>query len=156
MISHLTRQECDDFLLKIVSAEPGAVAALRKKLLSFGSSTPRQKNAARTFGELLHKAEKLRQADSRRRAEARRKKHAAEMQELAKHEVRTWQEVENLLQTGSTARTYDDSTALLSRLQQLSEFQGTQPGFMARVRDLGERYRKRPALIERWKKKGWI
>ena len=156
LISHLTRQECDDFLLKIANAEPGAVAALRKKLLSFGSSAPRPETAARTFGELLHTAEKLSQAEFRRQAEAGRKKHIAEMQELAKHEARTWQEIENLLQTGTTARNYEDATALLSRLQELSEFQGTQAGFMIRVRELGERYRKRPALIERWKKKGWI
>ena len=78
------------------------------------------------------------------------------MQELAKHEARTWQEIENLLQTGTTARNYEDATALLSRLQELSEFQGPQAGFMVRVRELGERYRRRPALIERWKKKGWI
>ncbi|MGB7874256.1 MAG: hypothetical protein WBL25_07715, partial [Anaerolineales bacterium] len=30
LISRLTRQECDEFLLKIVNTEPGAVAALRK------------------------------------------------------------------------------------------------------------------------------
>jgi hypothetical protein len=78
------------------------------------------------------------------------------MQELAKREAQTWQETENLLQIGSTARNYDDATALLSKLQQLSEFQGTQTNFKTRVRELGERYKKRTALIERWKKKGWI
>ena len=40
LISRLTRQECDDFLLKIVHAEPGAVAALRKRLLSVEQPKP--------------------------------------------------------------------------------------------------------------------
>ncbi len=156
LISHLTRQESDEFLLKIVNAEPGAVAALRKKLLSFEKPTPKGSANPRAFGELLETAETLHQAESRRQAEEKRKKHIAEMQELAKHGAQTWQEVENLLQGGYTARTYDDATALLSKLQQLSEFQGTQANFTTRVRELGERYKKRVALVERWKKKGWI
>ncbi len=78
------------------------------------------------------------------------------MQELEEHEAQTWQEIENLLQTGSAARNYEYATNLLSKLQQLSEFQGTQAKFMIRVRDLSDRYKKRPALIERLKKKGWI
>lgn len=156
LISSLTRQECEEFLLKILNAEPGAVAALRKKLLLFGKSTPSVGPNPRTFGELLDTAEKLRQAEFRHQAEEKRKKHIAEMQELEEHEAQTWQEIENLLQTGSAARNYEYATNLLSKLQQLSEFQGTHAKFMIRVRDLSDRYKKRPALIERLKKKGWI
>jgi len=156
LISRLTRQECDEFLLKILNGEPGAVMLLRKRLLSFEKSLPKAETNARTFGELLDTAEKLRQAEARRRAEEKRKKHIAEMQVLAKREAQTWQEVENLLQGGYTTRNYDDATALLSKLQQLSEFQATQTNFETRVRELGEHYKKRTALIERWKKKGWI
>jgi len=156
LISRLTRQECDEFLLKIVNAEPGAVTALRKKLLSFEKTLPRVETTPRTFGELLETAEKLRQAESRREAETRRKKHIAEMHELAKREAQTWQEIEDLLESGHTASNYEYATALLSKLQQLSEFQGTEANFTTRVRELSERYRKRTALIERWKKKGWI
>ncbi len=150
------KSACDEFLLKIVSAEPGAVTALRKKLLSFDKPVPKVKTHPRTFGELLKTAKKLRRAEARRQAEEKRKKHIAEMQALAKREAQAWQEVENLLQNGYTARNHDDATALLSKLQQLSEFQGTQVNFMFREWDLSERYKKRTALIEWWKKKGWI
>ena len=156
LISRLSRQECDEFLLKILNGEPGAVMALHKRLHSFENPLPRVDTNPRTFGELLKTAGKLHQAESRRQAEARRKRHIAEMQELAKREAQTWQEVENLLQSRYSARSYDDATALLSKLQQLSEFQGTQTNFKTRVRELNERYKKRTALIERWKKKGWI
>lgn len=156
LISRLTRQECDEFLLKIVNAQPGAIMALRKKLLSFEKPAHRLESNPRAFGELLKTAEKLREAESRRQAEEKRKKHIAEMQELAKREAQTWKEIEDLLQSGYTARNYDDATALLSKLQQLSEFLGTQANFMIHVRDLSERYKKRTALIERWKKKEWI
>ena len=156
LIARLTRHECDEFLLKIINAEPGVVAALRKKLHSFEKSVPEVAIHPRTFGEILETAKMLRQAESRRQAEAKRKKHIAEMQELAKREAQTWQEIEKLVQIGSTARNYDDAIALLSKLQQLSEFQGTQANFMTHVRNLGERYKKRTALIERLKRKGWI
>ena len=156
LISRLTRQECDEFLLKIVNTEPGAIAALRKKLLSFDKPTPIAEFSPRTFGELLKAAEKLRKAESRRQTEANRKKHIAEMQELAKREAQTWQEIENLVQSGYTASNYEYATTLLSKLEQLSEFQGTQVNFITRVRELGERYKKRTGLIERLKKKGWI
>jgi hypothetical protein len=156
LIAHLTRQECDEFLLKIANAEPGAAAALRKKLHSFEKPMPKVAIHPRTFGEILETAKRSRQAESRRQAEAKRKKHIAEMQVLAKREAQTWQEIEKLVQMGSTARNYDDAIALLSKLQQLSEFQGTQVNFIIRVRELGERYKKRTTFIERLKKKGWI
>ena len=156
LISRLTRQECDEFLLKIVNVEPGAVSALRKKLLSCEKPTPAANSNPRTFGELLKTAEKLRQSESRRQAEQKHKEHITEMQELAKREDQIWQEIENLVQIGSAARNYDEATALLSKLQQLSEFQGTQANFTIRVRELSERYKKRTALTERLKKKGWI
>ena len=156
LISRLTRQECDEFLLKIVNAEPGAVAVLRKKLSSFEKPKPSIQSNPRTFGELLKAAEKLQQAESKRQAEEGRKKHIAEMQELAKREAQIWQDVEKTLESGYTARNYDYATTLLGRLHQLAEFQGTQTGFNVRLRALVEKYKGRSALIGRWKKKGWV
>jgi len=156
LISRLTRRERDGFLLKIVNAEPGAVTALRKKLLSFEKPAPIAEANPRTFGELLNTAEGLRQAEFLQQAEENRKKHIAEMQELAKREAQTWQEIENLLQSGYTARNYEDATALLSKLQQLSEFQGKQINFSGRLQALAEKYEGRTALIGRWKRKGWL
>ena len=156
LISRLTRPECDEFLLKIVNAEPGAVAALRKKLSSFEKPKPSIQSNPRTFGNLLRTAEKFRQAEFNRQAEERRKKHVAEMQELAKHEAKSWQDVENLIQSGYAASNYDEATALLVKLQQLAEFQGTQSNFDIRLRVLVDEYKGRSALIGRWKKKGWV
>ena len=110
----------------------------------------------RTFGELLKTAGRLRKAEAKRQAEEKRRKHIAEMQELAKREDQTWQNVENLIQSGYTASNYDDATALLDKLQQLAEFQGTQTNFDNRLQRLVEKYRSRSALISRWKKNGWV
>jgi hypothetical protein len=156
LISRLTRRECDEFLLKIVNAEPGVVATLRKKLLSFEQSKPDARTEPRTFGELLDTTEKIRQAETRRQAEERQRKHIAEMQELAKKEAQSWQEVELLIQSGYTAQYYDSATALLSKLHQLAEFQGMQASFDARLGALVKKYKSRSALMGRWKKMGWV
>jgi len=156
LIARLTRQECDEFLLKIVNAEPGAVATLRKKLLSFEQSKPDARTEPRTVGELLNAAEKLRQAEKRRQAEERQRKHIAEMQELAKQEAQTWQEVDRLIQSGYTAQNYDSATALLSKLHQLAEFQEKQASFDARLGALVKKYISRSSLMGRWKKMGWL
>jgi len=156
LISRLTRQECDEFLLKIVNTEPGSVAELRNKLSSFEKPKPNIQSNPRTFGDLFRAAEKLRQDELNRQAEERRKEHVAEMQELAKREAKSWQDVENLIQSGYAASNYDEATALLVKLQQLAEFQGTQSNFDIQLRALEEEYKGRSALIGRWKKKGWI
>lgn len=112
LISHLTRPECEEFLLKIVNGEPGAVASLRKRLLSFGETKPDAKSDPRTFGELHKTAERLQKAEGKRQAEARHKKHVAEMQELAKREEQTWQNAENLIQSGYAASNYEEATGV--------------------------------------------
>ena len=110
----------------------------------------------RTFGDLLRTAEKFRQAEFNRQAEERRKKHVAEMQELAKRETQTWQDVETTLKSDYTASNYDYATTLLDNLQQLAEFQGTESNFDVRLRAFVEEFKGRSALIGRWKKKGWV
>jgi hypothetical protein len=156
LISRLTRQESEEFLLKIVNAEPGAVAALRKRLLSFGKAMTDVPTNPRTFGELLKMAERLRKAESKRRAEVKRRKHIAEMQELAKREDQTWQNVDNLIQSGYAASNYDEATSLLVKLEQLAEFQNSMNNFETQVQSLAEKYKGRGARIARWKKKGWV
>ncbi len=100
--------------------------------------------------------ENLRKAAAKRQAEEKRKKHIAEMQELAKRQAQTWQDVEQTLASGYTASNYDHATSLLDQIPQLADFQGTQNNFDARVKLLAEKYKARTALIGRWKRKGWV
>jgi hypothetical protein len=156
LVSRLSRQECDAFLLKMLNSEPGAVAALRKRLLSFEKPKTALQTGSRSYGQLLKTAEKLSKTEFERQEVERRQKHAAEMQELAKRDTQTWLEAERTLASGYTAHNYDYATTLLDKLRQLAEFQGTQPGFNIRLRALAEKYKGRGALIDRWKKKGWV
>jgi hypothetical protein len=155
LVPRLSRPECDNFLLKFANNEPGAAAALRKKLIGFEKVEPPAIYQPRTFGELLKAADKLEATDKRRKAEERRIAHVAEMKNLAKREKQTWQEVETLLQE-RTSKAYNEATALLEKLQQLAEFQETQVLFRQQIRSLAERFKGRTSLIARWKAKSWV
>jgi hypothetical protein len=155
LLPRLSRAECDDFLLRLANNEPGVGAAFRKRLLSMMERSPAVSAPRRTIRELRDTAKELEEAEKQCQAEEKRKRHAAEMQALAKREAQVWQEVETLLQ-GYTAKAYDEATALLARLEQLSEFQGKATTFQQQVLKLAERYKSRTALIARWKAKGWV
>ncbi len=81
----------------------------------------------------------------------------AAMKALAAREEKVWQEVETLLDTGrKIASVYEQATAMLEELEQLSKFQDTLEGFLARLQQLAQKYLTRPSLVRRWKDLGWM
>ena len=78
------------------------------------------------------------------------------MKALAAREAQVWQEVDSLLESGKTAAIYDQATAQLDKLKQLSEFRDTRDTFQARLRALAEKYAARHSLVRRWKERGWV
>jgi hypothetical protein len=131
--------------------------ALRKRLGAFLPQERIQPAGRRTIQQLLQRAEQLEKAEKKRQDEAARQKHIAEMKALAAREAQVWNQVEDLLDTGrKIASVYDEATALLEKLKQLSEFQDTRDVFQARLHQLAQKYASRPSLIDRWKKRGWV
>lgn len=157
LIERLPRAECDDFLARLAEGDPGVGLALRKRL---GTLTPQEHPRPakrRTIQQLSQRAEELETAAKKRQAEAALQKHIAEMKALAAREMQVWGQLETLLDTGrKSASVYDQATALLEKLKQLAEFQDTQDSFQARLQQLAQKYASRPALIDRWKKRGWV
>jgi len=157
LVARLPRTECDDILARLAQGDPGVGLALRKRL---GGFLPQERPPAeklRSLHQLLQRAEQLEKAEQKRQAEAARKKHIAEMEALAAREAQTWQQVENLLDNNrKIASVYDEATALLEKLMQLSEFHDTRDVFRTRLRRLAEKYASRSALMERWRKKSWV
>lgn len=157
-IARLPRPECDDFLTRLAEGDPAVGMALRKRLGSFlPHDQPLKSAGKRTSGELLQRARQLKEMENKRLAEETRLKHIAEMKALAKREPQVWQEVDQLLENGQKiASVYDQATALLESLRDLSEFQDTRDIFQARVQNLAEKFASRPSLMKRWKRQGWI
>ncbi len=155
-INNLSRQEANDFLIKIVNAEPGAVAALRKKLRSFEKQVYKTQVKPRTIGELLKRAKELKEIEKKRTAEKARKNHIARMKKLEKEEDQLWLSVERILAGGAKAKLYDEATEVLEKLHELAEFKGEGFRFKTQIVAFAKQYDRRLSLIERWEKRGWI
>ena len=155
-ISKLSRQEANEFLLKIANAESGAVAALGQKLRSFDEPTAKAQSEPRTIGELLQRAEELEEIERKRAVEERHKNHIARMKKLEKEEPQLWLDVERILAGGTKASLYDEATAILGRLHELAEYKGEESRFKMQIRRFAKPYKRRRALIERWERKGWL
>lgn len=158
LIAQLTRSECDDFLTRLAEGDANVGMVVRKRLSEFiPEDQPLTAADKRTLGDLLKRAGQLKEAEDKRQTGEARMKHIAEMKALAIRETQVWQEVDRLLENGGkTASVYNEATALLASLQDLSEFQDTHDIFRGRVHQLAEKYRSRSSLMKRWKQKGWI
>jgi hypothetical protein len=158
LVPRLSREESEAFLVDLAKGMSGVAPALRKRLSAFLPEQKRtRKKFPRTLQQLLQRAEELEQAEHKRRVEVARKKHIAEMEALAAREEQAWREVDHLLdQCPRIASVYDDATARLMKLKQLSEFQRTEHIFQRRVQSLAEKYANRQALIRRWKHQGCV
>jgi hypothetical protein len=157
LIERLPREDCEGFLVRLAEGEPGVGLALRKHLSRWLPQECRPPARRRTIQQLIQRAGELDKAEKKRRAEAAHHKHLVEMKALGVREDQVWQQVETLLDTGrKIASVYDEATALLERLNQLSEFQETRDVFQVHLLHLSQKYASRPSLIHRWKERGWI
>jgi hypothetical protein len=158
LVRQLERSESDEFLARLAQGDPAVRLGLLKRLATLLPQPERPQPARpRSLRQLLRRAEQLEKTEQKRQTEAARKKHIDEMKALAAREAQTWQQVENLLDNGrKIASVYDEATALLEKLKQLSEFQDARDVFRTRLRRLAEKFSSRSSLIGRWREKGWI
>jgi hypothetical protein len=158
LVTRLSRSECEDFLARVANEDDLVGMALRKRLNDFiPQSNSTELAGNRSLQELFDRAQHLKEANKRQLAEAARRKHVMEMTALAKREAQAWREVDLLLETGQKiASVYDQATAQLEKLQQLSQFQNNKDKFLTHVRQLAQKYSARSSLIIRWRDKGWI
>lgn len=118
----------------------------------------------RTVAELLAAGE--RRAEERRREEAeraarekaRREREEAEargwhLDELAKREVETWQQVDALIAT-KNPRNYDEAVKLLGDLRDLGVRGGRAADVGMRIRALREQHARKPTFLERLRMAG--
>jgi len=157
LISRLSPGERDEFLLRLAEGDPGVGLALRKRLADLLPRERRPPARPRSIQQLTRRAKALALAEQRRQAEAARQKHIAAMEALAKREPQTWKRVDDLLAKGrKIGSVYDEATAVLEQLSQLADFQHRRAEFRTQIRALAKKYASRPALLERWHKRGWV
>ena len=147
-ISHLSREECEEYLLRLAQGEPHLSTALNARLRQAQPSTPSPLTTRRTVKPLLAEAEREREEEKRQRALEAEQKRIQELEALAQREGEAWQEVEQLVQK-SSAKTYDQAVQLLSQLREVAARQKQDDIFQRRLNGIYERYKTRHSLLEK-------
>jgi len=152
-ISHLSREECEEYLLRLAQGEPHLSIALNSRLHQPQSSTYSPGTTRRTVKHLLAAAEREREDEKRQRALEAERKRIQELEALARHEGAAWQEVEQLVQKPS-AKTYEQAVQLLSQLHEVAARQKQEAIFQQRLNRIYTRYKTRHSLIEKLRAAG--
>lgn len=154
-ISRLSRDECDEFLVRLAHGEAGLGLSLRHRLLS--DLKPLRQPAPgrqRTAAELMEAAEQLQHAEAERKAIEAEERRMADLQKLARREDQAWKEVEAWVATGHTAKNYDQAVAQLRQLSDLADYLKTRSEFNRRLRQLRDQYKSRTSFIQRLESAG--
>lgn len=146
LLTRLSREECEDYLLRVIKGDGGVASSLKKQLRTYlpaAASPPASER--RTVGQLAQAIDQYREEEKQRQAKAADTKKRREMEDLASREDQVWQEVETLIQTAKP-KSYDGAVQLLTKLQQLAEYKASTPNFQLRLESLQKRYASRSGL----------
>jgi hypothetical protein len=152
-IAHLSREECDDYLLRLARGEPHLSIALNARLRQAEPSAHSPSSTRRTVKQLLTDAERAHEEEKRRQAQEAEEKRIQELDALARREGEAWQEVERLAQKPS-AKTYDQAVHLLSQLREVASRQKQADIFQERLDGIYARYKTRHSLLEKLRAAG--
>ncbi|MCX6017259.1 MAG: hypothetical protein NTZ50_01940 [Chloroflexi bacterium] len=148
-IASLPRNECEDFLLRLLDDGTPLSDELRQRL-ALASDSPQ--TTSKSVAQLMQDAHEL---EANARHEAKAHAHAvriAAFEDLAKREARVWQAIDELVAQKKSS-SYDEAARMLSELHELAMHRSTLTVFKFRVNELIERSGKSRALINRLKKK---
>lgn len=129
-INDLSRNECDDYLIKVLNGEKNLHSELRKKLMSLlpTSTVQIKQPPTRTIQQLLSEADNLQHLENQKLVQEIEKKRKQELQQMASRKVEIWSYIDELIQK-SQAKYYNEAVELLIKLNELSLFEGTQDNF---------------------------
>ncbi|MEG4425227.1 MULTISPECIES: hypothetical protein [unclassified Microcoleus] len=147
-IKKLDRSEVDTFLLRLLKGESNLSIELGKKLSELMEVTPDEEPGKRTIRQLLASAEKEEKQDEERKKQEAQSARIRELEALAKRETAAWEDIDALIQKG-TSKSYDEVVPLLLKLRDLADYQKQQIKFLTRLQQLHDKYSSRSGLKRR-------
>ena len=152
-IQNLSREEADDYLLRLAQGEAGLSLALKHRLKSqMKNPAAPHPTTRRTAQAIFQAAERLAAQETIRKNVEAEEKRVEGLRKLARREPQVWEEVEATLGKGHGQ--YALAVAQLTQLRDLADFQKTRAEFNRRLRDLRARYASRRAFVERLNRAG--
>ncbi|AFZ11673.1 hypothetical protein Cri9333_0751 [Crinalium epipsammum PCC 9333] len=150
-IKKLTREECNEFLIRLAQKEANLSVALIRKLSTIVTAPIAQTQSRRSIKQLFKLSKQEQAEDAIQQKQAIEAQRLKELETLAQREMDAWEDVERLIQT-SQARAYDQVVQLLLKLQDLATYHNQQNAFQIRLNKIYEQYSKRTALLQRLQK----
>ena len=147
-ITKLDRSESDTFLLRLAKGEANLSFELRKRLSQMMEVMQDVITGKRTIRQLLESAEQEQKQSERRKEQEAEALRVRELEALAQRETAAWEDVEALIQKG-TSKSYDEVVPLLLKLRDLADYQNQQSNFLTRLKQLHAQYSSRSGLKKR-------
>lgn len=155
LLGQIPENERHEWLSRLLAGEQRLDLKLRKRLEKLVPAPPIPELPVISPAELWAKVdEKEKEREARAAAEARAA-YEKKMLGLVRQEEALWKSVsDNLLQ--SNARAYDRLTEILKDLLNLAEYQNNLPAFRNKMEALENKYSRRYALMDKWRKAGLL
>ncbi|MEG3897633.1 MULTISPECIES: hypothetical protein [unclassified Microcoleus] len=147
-IKKLERSEVDTFLLRLLKEESNLSIKLGKKLSEIIEFRQKQNPGKRTISQLLASAKKEEKKEEYRIEQEAKAARIRELEALAKRETAAWEDIDALIQKG-TSKSYDEVVPLLLKLRDLADYQKQQIKFLTRLQQLHNKYSSRSGLKRR-------
>ena len=147
-IKKLDRSEVDTFLLRLLKGESNLSIELSKKLSGMIEVRQEENPGKRTIRQLLASAEKEEKKEEDRRGQEAKAARIRELEALAKRETAAWEDIDALIQKG-TSKSYDEVVPLLLKLRDLADHQNQKLKFLTRLQQLHDQYSSRSGLKRR-------
>jgi hypothetical protein len=151
-IENLSREECNDYLLRLAADEPHLSIKFNKRLDEFFSSSKSTESDRRTARQLIEQAEENARKAAERRAREAEARRIKELKELAQRKDKIWKEVDDLIQK-TNGKAYEEAVALLKKLKEVADYEGELSTFWELMEErVTTPYKNRPALKRRLRK----
>ncbi len=105
-------------------------------------------SGGRTIGLILESAEQEQEQSEHRKEQEAEALRVRELEALAQRETAAWEDVEALIQKG-TSKSYNEVVPLLLKLRDLADYQNQQANFLTRLKQLHAQYSSRSGLKRR-------
>ena len=145
-LAALPKEECIDFLRRLLQGEAHIELKLKQRLGLLQPAAGDASSGLRTVGSLLAERDEVENIRKRAAAVAKEEKRQAAMQALADRGDSAWQEVDALIGQ-KTAIAYKEAGTLLMKLGELARERGDVRAFTSRVAQIRSQYSRRSALM---------
>lgn len=149
LITKLSEDEKNTFLLDLFKNEPDLNLKLKKKLHSFMPVQEKEPlSAQRTVAKLIDIAQQITKRREEKKEKAKQAARIKELELLAKKESLVWQQVDSAIQL-RTPKSYDTAAKLLRDLKELSIYLGEIEQFKTKVNRIQQEHRRLSSFMRK-------